>query len=377
MNLLNFSIEEKVLLITLAISFIIQFYFLIFKNGKLAFFKPKAIETTTHPALSVIICAKNEASNLKQFLPTILQQDYPDYEVIVVNDGSEDDTELILSQFKQEYPHLYYTTIPIDRKFTHGKKLAVSIGIKAANNEHLVFTDADCYTNSNQWLKEMSKGFSNPKIEIVLGFGGYEKQKGFTNLLVRYDTFFTAIQYLSYALSRKAYMGVGRNLAYRKSLFTKNNGLLSHMHIASGDDDLFISQTATKDNTLVCISHNSHTVSIPPRNLRMWKDQKSRHLTTAHYHKTSTKFGLILEPISRFLLILSSIYLIFNNNFLIIATTILLSKYIIQLLLWRKVSKLLNQGRLYWSLLFFDIIHPLFLMWAYTSSLRRNKNRWK
>lgn len=377
MNLHALPIIETSLLGLLILSWIIQNLFYITRVAPLAFFKKNEGALKEHPPVSVIICAKNEANNLRKFLPSILNQKYKDFEVVVVNDCSEDETELVLAELKLEFPHLYYTNIPLDRKFSHGKKLAVSLGIKAAKHEHMVFTDADCKAVSNLWLQEMMEGFTNPSKEIVLGFGGYEKRKGFTNLLVRYDTFFAAIQYLGYALSGKPYMGVGRNLAYKKSLFNKNNGLQSHMHIASGDDDLFISETANKKNTAVVIHPEAHTTSVPPVSLRKWKDQKSRHLTTATHHKKSIQFSLILEICSRLILLSVGIYLILINTFVIIAALAIASKFTIQLLLWRKSAKQLDQGKLYWSVLIFDWLHPIMLLWAYLANTRRNKKQWK
>lgn len=377
MEILTLPLEDKILLSLLVFSWLVQMLFYIRRVAPLSFYKQKSTEKTVQAPASVIICAKNEAENLQKFLPSILTQKYPDYEVIVVNDCSEDDTELVLARFKQQYPNLYYTTIPVDHKFSHGKKLAVSIGIKAANHEHLVFTDADCKAESDLWLHSMMQGFSSPSKEIVLGFGKYEKLKGWTNLLVRYDTFFAAIQYLGFALSRKPYMGVGRNLAYKKSLFNKNNGLQSHMHIASGDDDLFISESANKSNTSVVIHTDAHTVSTPPLTLRKWKNQKSRHLTTATHHKKSLQFCLFLENTSRIILLSTSIYLILINKFAEVAIIGIASKFMIQLYLWQRAAKQLGQGKLYWSLLLFDWLHPFMLLWAYFGNIWRNKRQWK
>ena len=377
MNISSLPIVETILLGLLVFSWIIQLSFYIVRVIPLAFYKRKESDLQKQPPTSVIICAKNEAKNLKEFLPTILTQKYEDFEVIVVNDCSEDETELVLAELKLKFPHLYYTNIPLDRKFSHGKKLAISLGIKAAKHEHMVFTDADCKVESDLWLQQIMNGFSNPSKDIVLGFGGYEKRRGFTNLLVRYDTFFAAIQYLGYALSGKPYMGVGRNLAYKKTLFNKNKGLQSHIHIASGDDDLFISETADKKNTAVVIHPKAHTLSIPPLTLRKWKDQKSRHLTTATHHKKSIQFSLLLEISSRLILLSVAIYLILINTFVIITTLAIVSKFTIQLFLWRKIAKQLEQGKLYWSVLIFDWLHPVMLLWAFLANTRRNKKRWK
>jgi len=216
------------------------------------------------PPVSVIICARNEASNLKEHLPAVLQQDYPDYEVIVVNDCSEDDSDMVLSELKLTYPHLKISTIKKDPLFHHNKKLAQIIGIKAAKNELLLFTDADCEPSSERWISLMTSHMRNEK-SIVLGYGGYRPERGLLNSYIRYDTMFIAMQYLGMAMRGRPYMGVGRNLAYRKSLFLQGTGFSSHYHIASGDDDLFVNANANAVNTAVETGACSHTRSVPAR----------------------------------------------------------------------------------------------------------------
>ncbi len=361
------------------ISWLIQIRFLLVRVRPLAFFKPcyDEVSNSKRP-VSVIICAKNEAENLQKFLPLILTQNYPNYEVVVVNDCSEDDSELILAGLKEKYSHLYYTNIPIDRKFRHGKKLALTIGIKAARNEYLVLTDADCYPRSEHWLSEMMKGFNNSERDIVLGVGCYKKERGFTNLLTRYDTFFTAIQYLGFALSGNPYMGVGRNLAYKKKLFVKNNGFRNHSHILSGDDDLFVHEVANKNNVSIVIRPNAQTLSIAPESLKQWKNQKSRHLSTAPYYKFNIKTELISESLSRQLLIYLGIILIIINTFVIFTAVTIIIKYLIQFFFWKRISKKLSQKRFELKMFIFDIIHPWFLLWAYSAYFfSRNRNKWK
>lgn len=372
------TFTETVFLSTIGLSWLLQFWFLLARVRPLAFYKPPKASAIFQAPVSIIICAKNEAENLKELLPLMLEQTYPSFEVIVVNDSSEDDSDLVLAGIKNKYPALYYTTIPKDRKFSHGKKLALTIGVKAANNEHLVLTDADCRPASDQWLHNMAQGFAEPQKEIVLGFGGYEKRRGLLNLLVRYDAFFTAIQYLGFALSGKPYMGVGRNLAYTKSLFVNNGGVKKHAHLLSGDDDLFIQDRATKQNTSVIIQAASHTISHAPTTFSEWWQQKSRHLSTNRYYKASIKSELGLEPLSRQFFLFISAYLIFFNTFALVAVGLIFLRLTVQLVLWRKAAKQLNQGRIYWSLLIFDWLHPWLLFLAqFGNPKRRNKYRWK
>ena len=251
-------------------------------------------------SISIIICAKNEEENLERFLPRVLEQDYSEFEVVVVNDCSTDGTEDLLSEFSVRYKHLRYTSIPANEKFLHGKKLAVTIGLKSARYDHVLLTDADCYPVSNLWLQKMASNFTREK-KIILGYGGYERRRGLLNLLIRYETVFTAIQYLSYAIKGRPYMGVGRNLAYEKELFFNNKGFASHYHLSSGDDDLFVNEIAVKENTAIEISKESHTLSIPKTTFRIWIKQKKRHLSAGTHYNRGSRIRLAGELISRML----------------------------------------------------------------------------
>jgi len=267
--------------------------------SRLAFYKKKPQEQHYKP-VSVVICARDEYQNLKRNLPLFLEQDYPDYEVVVVNDCSEDDTEYLLRDLVEKYPHLKVATIQENVNFFRGKKFALAVGIKSAKHEQLLLTDADCWPKSNRWIMEMQNNFSS-KAEIVLGYSGYKQYPGFLNKLIRFDTVMVAMQYLSYSLIRKPYMGVGRNLAYKKSLFINVKGFTSHYKIKSGDDDIFINQVATRNNTRIEISTAAQTVSEPKKTYAEWRMQKKRHLTTGRFYKFSHKFLLTLFSLSNML----------------------------------------------------------------------------
>jgi glycosyltransferase involved in cell wall biosynthesis len=275
--------------------FAVQMFYYFYFYLRIA--RKKKILNTEQPTVSVIVCAKNEEENLKQFLPSVLEQDYPNYEVIVVNDCSEDESANVLEEFSKKYHHLRISTIKKDEKFSHGKKLALTIGIKAAEHEHLLFTDADCYPISPSWISGMMSSY-NPETELVLGYGGYTKEKGFLNKIIRFDSLFIAMQYMGFAFAGTPYMGVGRNLSYKKNVFFKNKGFARHAILNSGDDDLFVSETAHKNN--VGINVEEHTRSKPKNTFAIWLFQKKRHQSTFALYKTKHKFLLVLEPISRF-----------------------------------------------------------------------------
>lgn len=284
------------------------FYFLFFYL-RLANYKPKTVQVTQYPPVSIIICARNEDTNLKKNLPKILAQDYPAFEVIVVDDNSEDGTTEYLFFLSQKEPRLKRTKTGNSNRMMAGKKFPLTLGLKAAANELVLLTDADCYPATDQWLKNMVAGYAGGK-EIVLGYGAYEKQPGSLNRRIRYETVLTAINYLSFALARLPYMGVGRNLSYNKTLFFNTNGFFDHRHIPSGDDDLFINKVATKRNTEIVITPDAFTYSEPKETRDEWIEQKTRHLSTAKFYRFKHKFWLGLQPISHILFWITSVYLL-------------------------------------------------------------------
>lgn len=359
-------------------SYLIQLLYYLLFYLRIAIYRKKETAKKQEP-VSIVICARNEADNLKKFLPDILTQDYPNYEVIVVNDCSSDESELLLNEFSAQYKHLYVTNIREDSKFEHGKKLALTIGIKAAKNEWLLLTDADCMVSSKNWLSAMQSNFTE-KTKIVLGYGRYIKNPDEifgVNKFIRYDTFFIAQQYLSFALVGVPYMGVGRNLAYRKSLFFDNKGFASHIDIVSGDDDLFINQHATKSITQIEIHPDSHTSSEPKNTFAEWFAQKKRHFTTSGRYKFIHKILLSLEITSRILLYLSFVILIFNKPFLVcILGAFGLRLVYVTVIFYFSMRRLKEADLLpYW--LIFDIVLPFINTGIYMSNYFAKNRKWK
>jgi cellulose synthase/poly-beta-1,6-N-acetylglucosamine synthase-like glycosyltransferase len=355
----------------------IQLFYYLFFYLSVYLYRPSETNKTKQP-VSIIICARNEAENLRNFLPAVLEQDYPEYEVIVVNDCSEDDSYDILGKYLIQYPHLKISNVNKDPKFTHTKKFAQFIGIKAAKNEILLFTDADCQPESDKWLEGMTSHFDD-KITFVLGYGGYLIEKGLLNKYIRYDTLTIAMQYLGMALRGIPYMGVGRNLAYRRSAFFMNKGFGAHNHIASGDDDLLVNTLASANNICVEFRNSTHTRSIPLAGLKEWITQKKRHLTTATYYKLKDKLLLISEPLTRIL---------FYTTFIILLTFIFLWPYVIavfgvrlitQIIIFSLVQKKLNEPGILAYSLFFDIFSPMINCIVFLSNTwtKSGKNKWK
>jgi cellulose synthase/poly-beta-1,6-N-acetylglucosamine synthase-like glycosyltransferase len=360
-----------------ALSTAVQIYYYIRFYLAVSLYKHPGGSTEKKP-VSVIVCARNEAENLRKFLPSVLEQKYPDYEVIVVNDCSEDDTYEVLGNFLLKYPSLKISTISKDPRFTHNKKFAQFIGIKAARNDILLFTDSDCQAESELWIDGMASQFDD-KTDFVLGYGGYFSKKGFLNKYIRYDTLMIALQYLGMAIRGIPYMGVGRNLAYRRSLFFEKKGFGTHTHVLSGDDDLFVNSNATGNNTRVEFRKETHTKSVPCSTAKEWIIQKKRHLTTAPFYKLSDKLLLITEPFSRMLFYFSFILLV-SLLFLWKLTIILFSlRLVSQIIVLVMGQRRLNERGLTGYSLIFDIFSPAINAIVYLSSRgsKPGKNIWK
>lgn len=360
------EIYQLALLALLAITFLIQLAYYIFIYGKVGWLKQVKIDEsrTQWPPISVVICARNEQENLQKNIPLVAEQDYPNFEIVVVDDCSEDETNLTLKALRLKYPHLRQTFIKKDEKFWHGKKLAVTVGIKSASNELVVFTDADCTPKTNQWLKQIANAYK-PETDIVLGYCGYERKKGFLNKIIRCDAFFIGLSYLGFALSKAPYMGIGRNLSYKKSLFFKNRGFASHHTLVSGDDDLFINEVSTSKNTRVCISKTALLTTEPRTTWNSWVQQKTRHVSTYKHYRLGSKVGLSLEMISRIAFIGIAITSIFLLPIPYIALGFIFVRLITIAICFKKGINKLQENGLWFTMILFDIISPVLYLVLY------------
>jgi len=288
---------------------VVQFLYYIIIFGKFTFAKPQTATPKRVP-ISVIVCAKNEEENVKKFVPLLAEQNYHTFEIVLIDDASSDNTLEIFEEFEKQYDNVKLVKVENNEAFWGNKKFALTLGIKAAKYEYLLFTDADCYPTSKDWITSMSSQFTAQK-NIVLGYGAYEKiANSFLNKIIRFETLLTATQYFAWAKIGKPYMGVGRNMAYKREEFFKVRGFMDHMKIRSGDDDLFINQAATKENTAICFLPDSFTYSEPKTSFKEWFTQKRRHVSTAKHYKMFDRNQLSIFYTSQLLFLLLPIVLL-------------------------------------------------------------------
>lgn len=335
------------------------YYLLIYR--KLAFFRETAAPNAASVPVSVIIAARNEAGNLENNLPLILQQDYPDFEVILANDRSYDGTADLLKELQNRYSRLRVVNIPEGDKYRHGKKFALTMAIKAAGYDTLLFTDADCKPRSAAWISSMMGGYG-ADTEIVLGSSPYERGSGLLNAFIRYETFYTAASYLSFALAGIPYMGVGRNLSYKKALFFKHKGFARHLHLKSGDDDLFVNQAANRKNTRIVFSTEGQTLSKAERTWGDFFRQKRRHQSVGKYYKGRHKFLLSLLPVSVILFYICFFSLAFTSGGLVPAGAALCLKWLAQYIIFYRIMKKMDAGDCWPFLPFMDLIYHIYIL---------------
>jgi glycosyltransferase involved in cell wall biosynthesis len=343
-----------------AVVTLIQLFYYWWLFRRVAWFRPPVKERSQQHPVSVIVCARDEAVNLVNNLPGVLVQTYPStHEVIVVNDNSVDETRYLLEELKKTFKNLHTVNLEYEAKLIPGKKYPLSIGIKEARHEVVLLTDADCVPASEYWMQKMQDGYDEG-IEVVLGYGAYFRKPGILNKLIRFETFHTAIQYLSYALAGMPYMGVGRNLTYTRKLFFANKGFSALNQVPGGDDDLFINRVATKKNTRVVIDPDAFTLSEPKKNWIDWIRQKTRHYATGKLYRGKHRFLLGLYSLTHILFypLFVACLVLFNWRLVVV---VFLLRFISQGIVFYKGMEKLNEKDLWpwWWLL------DIWMFWYY------------
>ena len=366
---INFSYNSFsfIVLIVFGLSLLIQLLYHWGRFSKVAFYKRNArpkLDEELEP-VSIVICARDVYEYLIDLIPALLTQDYPDYEIVVVNDCSDDETEEYLKDLERREPKIKPVQLKQHLNFFNGKKFPLSMGIKSAKNDIIVLTECNCMPVNDQWLRSVVNRYNN-QTEIVIGYSPYVQKKSTLNRIMRFDALQNGLLYLSAALSRHPYMGVGRNLSYRKELFYRNKGFISHYMTSVGDDDLFISQVANKKNTEVLIDAENAILTTPTSSFKLWMLQKSSRYSTVSKYNLGARISLSLFYLSQFLFYASFIALLclkpaftITNGaifYIPILVFFFLLRFGTQLIIYHKASKRLGEKGLLPGLIAYDFI---------------------
>lgn len=312
---------------------------------------------TRLPPLSVVICTRNDERHLAENLSAVLEQDYPVFEVIVVNDRSEDDTKWLLKELSAQHAHLKVVEIAEHVLSQSGKKFGVAMGIKAAQYEHVVFTDADCRPASKEWLFHLGNAFENGK-EIVLGYVPLPRKKGFRNIMIRFEHFYRSVDYLSRAAIGHAYMGLGQNMAFHKSLFFDGKGFASHIHVRGGYDELFVNQHASRGNTAIAIHREAHVWKPMPESIPAYQIHRKFRRQAVSLFRAKHRRMLNIQSFSAtaFYLVLLGTVLYAPETWPIVAACYAV-RLLVQYVVYIPVAKKLRNTRMLWFLPVLDVVH--------------------
>ena len=356
-----------IILLCFGITFIIQLIYHWCVFSKLAFYKKKDHSKSDDQLepVSVVVCARDAYEYLQDLIPVLLTQDYPDYEIVIVNDCSEDETEEWLKDIERREPKIRPVQLRQHLNFFNGKKFPLSMGIKSAKNDLIVLTDVNCLPTNSQWLRSVVNSYGN-NTEVVIGYSPYMNKKGLFNQIMRFDAVQYAMQYLSAALNKHPYMGIGTNLSYRKDLFYRHKGFTSHYTTSVGDDDLFVSQVAKGKNTEVLIDAENAILTTPPHKFGMWAHIKSSRYSTIPQYDTKAKFSSALFTWSHFLFYASFIALLILKPafalsigavyYIPILTFFFLLRYGTQMIIYHGTTKRLGEKGLLPGLILYDLI---------------------
>ncbi|MBL7857217.1 MAG: glycosyltransferase [Cyclobacteriaceae bacterium] len=324
-----------------------------------------------------MVCAHDEEENLKQLIPLLLEQQYATFEVIIVNDRSNDATfDLLLEETKKDHR---LRMVHVNRLPEHvdGKKYAITLGIKAATYDWVLLTDADCRPEGKNWISGMSQYFQEPT-QFVLGFSPYVRKEGFLNLFIRFESLLTAIQYFSLAIIGLPYMGVGRNLAYRKSFFLDAKGFNKIIGVTGGDDDLFVNEHATGKNTAVCLDGGAAVYSTPKSTWRSFFHQKIRHLSVGKKYRFIHRFLLGTFMLSWiFTWILAAMLLILNPVVHYGMIGVFVFRSLVLTIVLHACTRRFRQNFETWTIPFLDFVFSIYYISTGLVALFTKKIQWK
>jgi glycosyltransferase involved in cell wall biosynthesis len=325
--------------------------------------------------ISIIVAARNELNQLRALIPALVNQDYQNFEVIIVNDRSDDGTLEFLRSEATKHTRLKGVDVHDLPDHITGKKYALTLGIKAAQYNHLIFTDADCLPKSSKWIAQMANGYARGG-DFILGFSGYTKLKGFLNYFIRFETLLTGIEYLGSAANKMPYMGIGRNMGYKRDVFLENKGFLGMQSIIGGDDDLFVNKYAKGKFTQVVVGEEALVQTDPKLTWRDYLSQKHRHMSVGKQYSTKSKLALGMFNISWFLFYAVGIMTLLYDISPIYTGGTALLRMILVIITFGVATKKFETTFQYAGVILVDFVYPIYYIFVALKALFVKRISW-
>lgn len=349
------------LVIGFGLCFIIEVSYLIFYIRNLNKTKPQPTQNDIAP-VSIIICSKNQAHYLEKNLPAFLNQDFTEYEVIVVDNGSVDDTEDVLIRLKNQFKHLRSTKIPIDEKFKHNKKLAITIGVKAAKYNQILHINPNSYPKTKEWLRNTAN-LAHDK--LYNSYSNFEFQKGFLYNFFRYDILKQSVKISSFTTSQKLYAGNSFNMSFQKSKFLENKGYAGNAHFEAGYDHILCNDLAKKSDYIYS-TNPSTKITIDSKNCKkVWKSLNKHYYKSRYNIPFKRKFLIDLEPITQFFFILFLALCLMYTKLHLTLLTICIIKIAVKGYCFKISASHLREENLFLSSYVYVFIRPIFKLLFY------------
>ena len=370
------ALSELVLLTVFGVLFLLRLLHLFLFTGRVLFRKKVDNNEAEKKPLSLILTIRNEEENLKNNLPKILSLENIDFEMVVVDDFSQDNSYLILGLLKDRYKRLTISALNQETKFS--TKLALNIAIKATNNKWILTVPVSLAEVAAEWLDYISQATNNEK-NVVIGYSTVARSKGFYNRLTRIENYFSYLKSTGYILNGIPFVYSVENVAFQKEKYFEIGGFGQKVTEHYANLELVINSFIRKKTTAVLFNKESSIRKTEVVKRADYFDLLKKSIRIESHLSSSKRvilflieFGkLLFLPIAAFVIVLlPELWIILAGLMGFIFTPYL---FIIKI-----TQNRLNERKIFIPSLVYDLLMPyykLFFRWHFNR--RSRKNRWK
>lgn len=334
--------------------------------------------------LTVVVVAHNHGDVLEENLRLMATQDYPSYEIIVVNDASTDDTADIITRAENRFNNVRHTFTPSTARHVSHSKLSITLGVLAAQSEWIVLTGGDCRPASAQWLASLS-GAMTDGTDFVLGYSNFMRIPKLLNSRLRLDRLLRLLRYFHAAQPAfgrgKAVGAHNANVAFRKSVFLNEKGFYNQLALLGGEDILFVDHTARPGRTAVVCNAEARVEQKMPLiretrfTQRIVQAEAERHLGLKGKVERTV---WALSSWSVYTALISMVFLcalfVLNQAFVVAVAVLVLTLvvFFIGNYLLNRSARRLGEGSFYLLFPFYNLTKPFYSLF-YRISARRHR----